>query len=153
MKQLVKFKSDYADEFDVEAFVVKDHKEIEEFFALALIYFEVCPGKELEVGFGTNEDLTFSDYKDYRNSFEVFNLEDNEVEVFQKYFYQYLPENPPEFGTGSGVFDPMSFFEQFFNLYEDGELPENAIKELKRIEPEFEDWLKMIDAEKNGDSQ
>jgi hypothetical protein len=153
MKQLIKFKSDWADEFTVEAFAVRTLEEVEELFTLAVIYFEVCPGKELEVGFGTNEDLTFSDYKDFRNCFEVFNLDDNEVKVFQKYFYYYLPENPTEFGTGSGVFDPMIFFEEFFRLYEDGELPEKAIEELNRIEPEFEVWLKSIDDEKNGNLQ
>lgn len=145
MKQLIKFKSDWADEFTVEAFTVRTLEEVEKLFTLAMIYFEVCPGKELEVGFGTNEDLTFSDYKDFRNCFEVFNLDDNEVKVFQKYFYSYLPENPPEFGTGSGVFDPMIFFEKFFLLYGDGELPEKAFEELNRIEPEFKDWLKSID--------
>jgi hypothetical protein len=151
MKQLVKFESDWADEFTVEAFAVRTLEEVEELFTLAMIYFEVCPGKELEINFGTNEALTFSDYKDFRNRFEVFNLEDNEVEVFQKYFYYYLPENPPEFGTGSGVFDPNVFFEEFFTLYKYGELPEKAIEELKQLVPEFDDWLKMCDAEKNGD--
>lgn len=142
MKQLVKFEKEWADEFTVETFSVNDKKEFEKLFALAEIYFELFPGQELEVSFGTNESLTFENYKDYRDSFEVIDIKDNEAEVFQKYFYVYLPENPPEFGTGSGVFEHNMFYDEFFKLLDAGELPDDVIEKLKKIEPEFETWMK-----------
>ena len=145
MKQLVIFKDCWADEFDVEAFAVQEHEEVEKLFNLAEIYFELFPDQELEVSFGTNEQLTFEDYKSYRNCFKVHNLDEKEVEVFQKYFPQYLPEYPPEFGTGSGVFSVDIFYDEFFNLYDEGKLPESMIEKLKQIEPEFESWINDYD--------
>ena len=142
MKQLIKFASNYADEFDVEAFTVWDSEKTEQFFAIAEIFFDVYPKSEFEVNFGTNEYLIFETYKKFRNCFEVLNIEDSEAEVFQKYFYYYLPENPPEFGTCSGVFDDNIFFEEFFNLNDEGKLPADVIEKLISLEPEFETWIK-----------
>ena len=143
MKQLIKFASNYADEFDVEAFTVWDSEKTEQFFAIAEVFFDVYPESEFEVNFGTNEYLTFEGYKDFRNCFEVVNIEDSEAEVFQKYFHYYLPENPPVFGTACGVFEDNIFFEQFFNLNDEGKLPADVIEKLIQIEPEFETWIKM----------
>jgi hypothetical protein len=142
MKQLVKFEKDWADEFTLEAFtVVNDYKEVEKLFAIAEIYFEVFG--ELELYFGTNEYITFDDYKDYRNSFEVSNITDDEANVFQKYFYYYLPENPPEFGTGIEAFDQNTFYDEFFNPENKDKLSDAVIERLKKIEPEFETWMNL----------
>lgn len=141
MKQLAIFKDCWADEFDVEAFAVLECGELEKLFSLAEIYFELFPNQELEISFGTNEQLTFGDYKSYRNCFKVHNLDEKEVDVFQKYFPQYLPEYPPEFGTGNRVFSIDIFYDGVFNLYDEGKLPESMIERLKQIEPEFESWI------------
>ena len=141
MKQLVKFSDNWADEFNVEAFTVWDLEETQRYFEVAQILFDLFDGEEFEVGFGTNQNLEFSDYKDFRNHFEVINLEDGEARVFQKCFPQYVPENLHEFGTGCGVFDFNVFYEHIFDFYSDGNLPESVINELKRIEPEFESWI------------
>lgn len=143
MKQLIKFASNYADEFDVEAFTVWDSEKTEQFFAIAEVFFDVHPEQEFEVNFGTNEYLTFEGYKEFRNSFEVVNIEETEAGVFQKYFYEYLPENSPVYGTGSRVFEDNMFFEELFNLHEEGKLPADVIEKLIKIEPEFEEWIKM----------
>jgi|LakMenE01Jun11ns_1017448.scaffolds.fasta_scaffold9809416_3 hypothetical protein len=146
MKQLIKFQDNWADEFNVEAFAVKDYQEIEKLFALAKIYFDLFPGQELEIGFGTNETLTFCDYEDYRSRFTVTDLTESEVEVFQKHFPQYLPEILPVFGTGSGVFEFGIFYDHFFNLYDEGNLSDDIIDKLKQIEPvQFETWFNMTD--------
>ena len=142
MKQLIKFASNYADEFYVEAFTVWDSEKTEQFFAIAEIFFDDYPKSEFEVNFGTNECLTFETYNEFRDCFAVLNIEDSEAEVLQKYFYSYLPENPPVFGTGSGVFDDMIFFEEFFNLNDEGKLPADVIEKLISLEPEFETWIK-----------
>jgi hypothetical protein len=84
MKQLVKFSDNWADEFNVEAFTVWDLEETQRYFEVAQILFDLFDGEEFEVGFGTNQNLEFSDYKDFRNHFEVINLEDGEARVFQK---------------------------------------------------------------------
>ena len=143
MKQLIKFEDNWADEFNVEAFAVKDYQEIEKLFALAKIYFDLFPGQELEIGFGTNEELTFRDYEDYRSKFTVTDLTESEVEVFREHFPQYLPEYLPVFGTGSGVFEFDVFCDHFFNLYNEGNLSDDIIDKLKQIEPEFETWFNM----------
>jgi hypothetical protein len=143
MKQLIKFASNYADEFDVEAFTVWDSEKTEQFFAIAEVFFDVYPESQFEVNFGTNEYLTFEGYEDFRNCFAVVNIEDSEAEVFQKYFYYHLPENPPEFGTCSGVFDDNMFLEEFFNLHDEGKLPAGVIEKLISLEPEFETWITM----------
>lgn len=143
MKQLIKFASNYADEFDVEAFTVWDSEKTEQFFAIAEIFFDVYPQSEFGVNFGTNEFFTFETYNEFRDCFAVLNIKDSEAEVFQKYFYSYLPENPPEFGTGSGVFDDNRFLEKFFNLHEEGNLPADVIEKLIKIKPEFETWIQV----------
>ena len=141
MKQLVKFNACWADEFNVEAFTLWDLEETQRYFEVAQILFDLFDGKEFEVGFGTNQDLEFSDYKDFRNHFEVINIEDSEARVFQMCFPHYDPEHPPEFGTGCGVFDLNVFYDHIFDFYSDGNLPESVINELGRIEPEFESWI------------
>lgn len=143
MKQLIKFASNYADEFDVEAFTVWDSEKTEQFFAIAEVFFDVYSKREFEVSFGTNEYLTFVSYKDFRNCFEVINIKDSEAEVFQKYFYSYLPENPPEFGTACGVFDDNMFLEEFIIIKEEGKLPADVIEKIIALEPEFEKWITM----------
>jgi hypothetical protein len=143
MKQLVKFEKEWADEFTVECFTVLDHSETETFFSVAEIFFDLK--KTMSCGFGSNQQLEFENYKSFRNCFEVINLTDEEAIVFQKYFSnKFSPESPPEFGTGSGIFDFNNFYEDFFELHDEGLLSENVIEKLKQLEPEFESWLNMV---------
>ena len=137
MMQLIKFTCDYADEFDVHSFVVMDNEEVEKLFNLATLYFEVFPRKELGYYFGTNEELTFSDYKDFRNSFVVSNLTESESNTFIKLFPHYDKESVMKARFGYiGIFDKYLLVEKMINDYNCKIAPHFLLQEIKRIVPE-----------------
>jgi hypothetical protein len=94
---LVKFKKDYADEFDVTGVMVVSketwEKELEK-FKTAKYPFEKY--------FGTNEYLEFDSFKDAMRSFKVYDLTQEEYEILKKFFHEYsdiiqfgfIPEPP-----------------------------------------------------------
>ena len=136
MMQLIKFTCDYADEFDVHSFVVMDNKEVEKLFNLATLYFEVFPRKELGYYFGTNEELTFSDYKDFRNSFVVSNLTESESDTFIKLFPYYKSNSRFKAMFGYiGIFDKYLLVEKMIDDEENENAP-HLLQEIKRIAPE-----------------
>ena len=137
--QLVKFDNDWADEFSLTTFAVMEHEEIERLFNLVELYFSFFPGKIIEIYFGTNEYFEFEDYKSFRNSFEIVNLTEQEVEMFRKLFPPY-EENPVEFGNN--FLDGVFIVELFIDHHKFVEkLSEKQQKQLVEIEPEFEEWL------------
>lgn len=143
MKQLVIFKDNYADEFDVESFAITDSDEMPKLFGLVNLYFEFFPKKELELYFGTNEALIFEDYESFHRCFTIHNISEQETNVFYKFFPTYLPNQPIEFGTSPGIFDLNFITDEFFELHDSGELSEEMIDKIIEIEPEFEDWIKQ----------
>ena len=81
---LVKFKKDYADEFDVSGLkvVLKEdwEKEVER--------FRNCK-YPFEKYFGTNEALEFDSFKELMSAFRVYDLDKEDYCILKKYFFQY----------------------------------------------------------------
>ena len=81
---LIKLHRNWADEFDVEGFVVMDTPQWEAHKVMAKAQFE--EKGYIERYFGTNEALEFSSFKDYMDAFAVLELSMEEYEVFKKFF-------------------------------------------------------------------
>lgn len=106
---LVKFYSNYADEFDCEGFAL--YESMEEFKRSLLITWimghdgdwnrktyenlsmkeleEMASktlGEDFEMGFGTNEELFFENFNDFENSFSCREITSIEAEIIKKYF-------------------------------------------------------------------
>jgi len=81
---LVKFDSNYADEFDVSGFTIMSQAAWEKHKVDAAKRFD--SGCELEAYFGTNESLSWSHYDDYIKSFDVKELSDDELKTLKKFF-------------------------------------------------------------------
>lgn len=106
-KVLVKFKENYADEFDVYGFKIleknkwneklefaKDifdkldvrNKEKQKLSQAKMTGYRYHDTEQIEVYFGTNEQVMFSSYEDYLNAFTVIDIPDSDVEIFKLYF-------------------------------------------------------------------
>ena len=97
---LIKFEKDYADEFDVHGIMVlplDEWKKQLELFEKAEYPFTK--------GFGTNEELEFNTFKDVKKAFTVSQINEQEYEVFKKFFgntysdsidFGFIPEPPWE---------------------------------------------------------
>jgi len=97
---LVKFDSNYADEFDVEGFTIMSETEWEEHKAKVSAFFkkreqnfsfERGRGRRpyddgVEVYFGTNEQIIYETLDCYLRSFKVQKISDEEIEVLKKFF-------------------------------------------------------------------
>lgn len=81
---LIEFNSNYADEFDVEGFIVMSESKWEAHKAYAKKAFK----KEdfQEVYFGTNEMCSFSGYSDYMRALTVTELTPEQLEVLFQLF-------------------------------------------------------------------
>jgi len=84
---LIKFKCDYADEFDVYGFMVVDNT-VWESYVDRLTDEDFSDG--MEFGFGTNEALTFLDKKDYLSTFKCSEISNKEFITLNKFFKGYL---------------------------------------------------------------
>lgn len=81
---LVRFESNYADEFDVSGFAVVEEGAWNKHLEASKDFFKV--EGEHEIGFGTNENIQFSNFDEYRDSFQATTLAPNETEVLLKSF-------------------------------------------------------------------
>ena len=114
-----------------------DIKEVEKLFNLATLYFKVFPRKELGYYFGTNEELTFSDYKDFRRSFVVSNLTESESNTFIKSFPYYKSNSRFKAMFGYiGIFDKYLLVKKMISDDEENEIAPHLFQEIKRIVPE-----------------
>lgn len=105
-KLLVKFDSNYADEFDVAGFMVMtetqwEHHKVDA--AKCFEQFEKLPqdkygrriGKYggatdgIEVYFGTNEQMIYETLESYLDQFSVSEVSDSEIAVLEKFFNRY----------------------------------------------------------------
>lgn len=94
---LIKFASNYADEFDVSGFQILTGDEWEELKQEALKYFSDDSHRDSDYGrisfawyFGTNEELQFDSYEDWLNCIEVIPLDKIQTEVLHELFgYSY----------------------------------------------------------------
>lgn len=101
---LLKYSNNYADEFDVEGFLVLSQSQWDEHKAKAAQRFEkvakaakVDPNvsedswlnrraREVSVGFGTNEEVTYYSIDDYLGSFVVKELTQEQYQVLKDLF-------------------------------------------------------------------
>jgi hypothetical protein len=101
---LVKFHSNYADEFDVEGFIVMSTSQWQAHNEGVAKVFEnkkanappPDPSKQwdrrhtdactVEVYFGTNEQMMYESLEDYMRCFDISSLTDDEVAVLTKLF-------------------------------------------------------------------
>jgi hypothetical protein len=97
---LIKFEKDYADEFDVHGIMVLPLEEWEK--DLELYRKATYPFTK---GFGTNEELEFNSFKDVERAFKVQPVNEQEYEVFKKFFgktytdsidFGFIPDPPFE---------------------------------------------------------
>ena len=87
---LIKFQSDYADEFDVYGFVaLSSLKDFNKQLSFAQTFWEEYPGREVEVGFGTNESFRYDNYDSFYESFEVVEITPEEFKMLQRLFPGY----------------------------------------------------------------
>jgi hypothetical protein len=95
-KLLIKFDSNYADEFDVEGFTIMNESEWEKHKADVTAFFKkrdetVAPNRwghrdGVEVYFGTNEQMIYETLDCYLRSFTATEVSDEEIAVLQKHF-------------------------------------------------------------------
>lgn len=95
-KILVKFNDNYADEFDVDGFMVISKNQFDKDVELVKKWF--ADYGDAEFYFGTNEALSYDDFDDWFNSFSVTEITDDEAQVLTKLFGNSW-SNRVEFGT------------------------------------------------------
>lgn len=81
---LISIDRDWADEFNVEGFIVMTDSEWEDHKQLAQKLFEEKGSVELY--FGTNEFLDYSSYDEYVGAFEVTELSTEQLDVLKSLF-------------------------------------------------------------------
>lgn len=81
---LVKFDSNYADEFDIGGFIVMSEEDWEKHNVLVKKKFD--EEGEIEVYFGTNESMIWESYESYIGDFYVNKLSDEELKALKKLF-------------------------------------------------------------------
>lgn len=93
---LVKYDSNYADEFDVEGFIVMPQSEWLKHITGVEKHFQKWDSEHepdrwgnregIEVYFGTNEQMIYEGFESYRRSFEVSELSDADYETLKRLF-------------------------------------------------------------------
>ncbi len=83
MPVLLKFDSNYADEFNIEGFVAISEAEWKSYKTKAKKAIGNSPH---EYYFGTNESITFSGYKEYLKSFKATTISEEEYQFLLKTF-------------------------------------------------------------------
>ncbi len=81
MKYLVKFSSDWADEFDMDGFRIMSEEEFEKY--KTGMNNEEYP---YEAGFGTNEWFDYDSSQDIMKDLTIVEMSEEDVIVFEKYF-------------------------------------------------------------------
>ena len=80
---LLKFDGSWADEIDLQGFIVMTDKEWKDYKKEVS---RLHSSSDFSVNIGTNEDVTFIDADDYFDSFEVTKLQTDESVVLRKLF-------------------------------------------------------------------
>lgn len=80
---LIKYDGSWADEIDLQGFLVMTRDEWKQHLSLVKKYHG---DEEFTLYVGTNEDMTFRGFEDYKDSFDVKNITDEEAKVFRKFF-------------------------------------------------------------------
>jgi hypothetical protein len=100
--------TNYADEFDIESFVIVNKKAVEAIFPAVIEYTA-----SIELYFGTNGLILFTDGEDLLSHLTVQDITQEEFEFFRKFFNEgYIPEY-------TGVMAAFGVADHFFeNMYE-----------------------------------
>lgn len=80
-KLLISYSDNWADEMDIDGFVIKEEKEWKE-IEKSLKAFK----KSIFVGFGTNEDNEYRNGKNFLETIEVEKITDEEYKILKKFF-------------------------------------------------------------------
>ncbi len=93
---LVKYDCNYADEFDLEGFVVMSQLEWLKHITSVEKHFQKWDSEHepdrwgnregIEVYFGTNEQIIYEGFESYRRSFEVTELSDTDYKTLERLF-------------------------------------------------------------------
>ena len=107
MPVLVKFSGNYADEFNCETFEIFETEEayneaLSRLRTLVQKYFSTH--NELEVYFGTNEQLTFDSEAEVFRSFKRFDIEETTYSELSSIFDLNISYRD-HFGTGTSIAD------------------------------------------------
>ena len=109
-KVLISFQADYADEFDVYGWAVRDTEYWEKLQANAVKWFEDNPGKMLEFWFGTNEGVEFYTIEDFQAAYTLKPITDEQAETIIASFDGLATQ--PRIGVTYGHFcEPPEFRE------------------------------------------
>lgn len=105
-KLLIKFDNNYADEFDVEGFLVLSQSDWEKHKELAKKVFK--QKGDVDVGFGTNEAVNYYSLEGYLDSFKVKEITQEQYQVLWDLFGVHTKEY--SYGRGKDkVTVPESF--------------------------------------------
>lgn len=94
----VKASFNYADEFNCKIFGVFTEKAWNKILVDKKKQFD--SGEEVEYGFGTNEELTFSSYEDWFRRLDIKTISKDQADVILKVFGEKLCGGCFSFGTG-----------------------------------------------------
>lgn len=96
---LVKFYSDYADEFEVYGFAILNRDDYIEWFTLVNYLKESDKNYcDFDYNFGTNEFITFDNWKEYSDSFTTSIITEEEYKFLIRVFnshYGFIPIDLP----------------------------------------------------------
>jgi hypothetical protein len=95
----VKVDANWADEFDIDGFIVAKKDEWDKSVEKLKKDFP----SEQEIYFGTNEYIEFADIEDFESSLEVTEITDVEAEVLNKLFNTYGRKTWFSYGLGGSV--------------------------------------------------
>lgn len=98
MMLLVKFNSDWADEFDVAGFTVMPEEDWKFIQEVLKFRFEVRPNDTVDWCFGTNEWFQWESYIEFKNCFSSEGINDYQAKVLGEFFYGYTNKYYTSFG-------------------------------------------------------
>jgi hypothetical protein len=86
---LIKYHKNWADELDVEGFMLWTEEKWNEHLSKVKEYFEKSP-HTVEMYFGTNEAIEYDNFEEYKRSFEVKKITPEEAKTLKKLFDEKL---------------------------------------------------------------
>lgn len=81
---LITYRDNWADEMDIDGFSYMTSSEKEEYFSKFKEHFDQCGSYVFYLG--TNEEIEYSDYKQFKNSFDIKKIEQDEYKTLEKFF-------------------------------------------------------------------
>ena len=79
---LIRYKGNYADEFNVESFSVETEEEYNEF--LSAMKKVENNGEYISINVGTNESIEYDDIEEYTSDLTITEISESDYETFKK---------------------------------------------------------------------